>query len=1528
MPLSPDALKRAETLEQKCSKLIEEDPDREDYDFLSSSLSSLGLLINEAYSTNERQVDDEGKLTEEPVTRYPAKVDGKDPNKYGYFFEPNVREVQSFLRSNPQSLDRLGLRDWSSSVVEPERREDVADPTTGAVQGWNIVPAKTNLDLLTESNDPNHPYTITANEMWRLKMGEAQQRGEGLKRYRDVRLDKKDLPDYVAGGINKGMNRVVAPALMGAADAFTMGQAAPLGDAITDLADYELGRRGYNLEDYFGPQPRSQEVINRNMPAYIAGSFAGSGAPRNPTNALALGVTESALGRNLMKAARTPISELDNYSTAGRALDALPGPMDVPRRAAASALAGGIGNATEGFYGDLARSAQNVAPGDYSSVEDVPLVDFDGREMGNALATAAGNVPGNSLIGTVAGGGLDLAGQGIGSLRDTYRDLGRNSPLKTLEEAGGEADIIRGVSPTDEIKKAYIQAKANGLNPNMAPRTAAGQMAEDLAPSIDKSIRQRAVDEQAHTAQQMEEYYNHPDYRDRRISARPAVEGMVEMAQRGFTRGPDGSMVAMDPATIDQIGGVLRDYSGVTSHAKADAPRIAYDHGGTVVDGELANRLYGFSEDDPRFIKRGRDAVIRPIDITAQNLTTLEGRIDRELNFAAARGSNNDPVWTQFNRDVKGMRDKFPRFEDESGNLVAPPPESVRREPFSMDPGAVPAQEEMRVLNPPEQVRGGPQRKPEGLMGVGGPQPELPGTFDRRAGKQQGAPADMLPRPIGVGGEGMVAKPEGLYGVGSGGPPIPENPFDARLPTAQESLRPMMQKEVTGGEYGPPPPLDPRARMGVGDRFNPEPVRAFTKEGLPIPGQQTVGVQGSYNKPQRIEPDRAPTTERNPYGHVNRGQPEPEVPLPPSEPAEPRNPYGNGNKTSEESLSLLAGNKLAMEVEEPHVPTERVPREAQPAKQHAPVVDFGEIIANKLAAPPFPMSKGYRELISGLESIRGKGDLEDTALTVLGLARELNLRPNEKEYLEHVVGKSDLMDREVAREQRIAEDEFQMAILDDNARRARENGATEVEPIRGESMDQFKARGGKVGVKLPPEVQAAVDDGTLSTEAQQKAMRVEPSGKAFGILDKSDGAIREKTFATAEEARKEAARLNTKFKSQGRFKVKGVDVPQAAEAADTRGGLERMLDDQLDSPDAPRVPNTEIEEIGALQTADREQVSADQKAYVDELFSPGKEARAAQIDKIRSIAEHPEIVEEAIAAVKKVDERLGPIDQEQKRAMVVKMIENKLGRKIDVEDLIRFGLISAGLVQMGTSDDDDGVGASVAGIGMFGFGRGKKPEAEAPRVPKKPTEPTATLDDGTVVKGFSAMRSKQHTRQEAIERAIKRLGVEGDTTLEGRIRTYGQLDDRGKVDQALLDEATHANKARELRNAAGANAYDTLKDRALFGGNEGIAKATLDFLGFRGYRGSEYFAGRHTPETPRGEGGFARNPYVREPTTLLGDIQRTLLEDPARRLLDLTGGSAAARWGTEAYDKFLKSDSRHESKEEKDKKDKRKSASP
>lgn len=1277
MPRDIDYL---EQLEQTATEQL--DPASDSYDEDLSRLGRLSSVIDQHYK-ELRQVDDNGKVTKETGSRQPARVGEGD---YDYFFEPNVREVQAFFRRDPGALDRLRdsrgepLRPWSEGIAQEEIRSPIYDAQANAMGpvGYNVQPAKTHLDQLTEDQEP---YSLAADEMYRLASEDATRKGKGLKRYRDIKLEPNEWKDLIAGGVKKGVTRGVAPATLGVADAMSAGQASPALDAANDLMEYKNSRltpeekesaRFWGYEpDNFEKMAPSEDIKNRSMPSYVLGNVAGYAMPGNPANITARVINEAA-----------------GYGARG-----------VGGRLFTSALAGGVSNAEESAFRDMARYANEGQP---IPVGDVAL---------NALV--------NGGVGAVSSGAFDLAGQGIGGLREGFRRFDRNAPLRTLEQAGGRADVLTGVAAPEEIRQAY--ERMHTADPNRPPVTAAGEMSGDLAPSIEQSAKKRALDERARTEAQMEEYYQHPAYRDRRVSPRPAVEGLIDLAKSRMSRGSaSGERVAMDPAIVDEVGGVLRDYANANGVPRADAPSVAHTAKGTVVDGALANRLFGYKEGDVGYIRPGFDAVVVPkADINAQDLTALEGRIDRELNFASAKNNPDDPVWNRFNERVKELRDQFPLYQDAEGNLVAPP-DDTPQSPFDLADDIPRGPGQGTYLSPPMDVGGQTPPKPEGLMGIGGTNPIPDNPFEPRlpAGRGLLNPAITPNRQVTF--EGSPSEPpyipaEALPGVGP-----KYNPRDVG-----EALPVQGQFDV--GEAAPPPMVRQPDIRGVGPNFSPR------SNGAAMEPQPTRGV-GTYNEPATVLPgaDTPPKTDRNPYGFAGK------------------NPVAV-NSQNAEMLDQLAGNKLAMPIE---------PRADQ------------------------------------------------------------NITPEERALQQH-------------------------------------------------DIDEF-----------------------LRKDAEMNAP--EPKGPT------------------------------------------GATGSTGAAGPDERGGLERMLDAQLEQ--APKVPTQEIEEIGALQTADREQVARDQKAYVEDLFAPGREARAAQVDKIRTLADNPEVVEEAIAQVKEIDRRLGGPDgipREQKIQMVVHAIEKKLGRKIDPEDLIRFGLISAGLVTLSKEEESPGsakeagmgLGSLLLALGLRGRG-GKGNEPEAPKGKPRPTQPEEKLDDDRVVRGFSAMRRRQHTRQEAIEKAMKRLGVEGDTTLEARIRNYGQGTNESKIDEALFNEAKGIDEAAikkgeksdrlgELRRAAGANAYPGLVARAWpSGSSRTLGNAVIDMFFTRGYRVGEFMSGRFNRQ-------YERNPFVRGNDTTGSEMQRMLLQDPARRLLNLTGGGPTPRLiGNAAWNAYQESRPKRESAEEYEKRKK------
>jgi hypothetical protein len=1347
MPVTKENFERAKQihnqLQMKLNSLTETKgmtPENPDYISAAEDFNTFDRALRD-YTASQRQVDDNGRLTAEPATALAPTVDG-DPEseEYGFFYEPNVREVQNFFRKNPGALDRLGLRDWATGIAEPEKREDVRDPMSGAVQGWNVVPAKSYLDVLREKD---RAYELGADELYRVKSEEAKKYGTNLKRYKDIHFQPGQKIDYLSGGAGKIGDRVVAPALMGAADAATLGQATPLGDALTDLIDYEAGKRGYDI----GPQPKGQDVIDRSHGAYFTGNLLGYGLPRNPANIVQGG-----------------LAEIGDYAARG-----------VGGRALGAAVAGGVTNTIEGATSDFARSANEGEP----------------IEMG--LARAGANMPMNMLVGGATGGLLDLGASGIQAGRQMYRGGVRNAPLRTLEKAGGGAHIGMGVTAPPEIMKHYQNSLDNQINE--AGLTAGGMAARDIAPDIERSIVKQAEENEARIGGQMEEYFGHPAYNQKEISAQPAVEGLIDLARRGWAKDHTGAPVNTDPKRIDQIGGIVRNYARVLPATVEEAGRVAAEHGGVVVDGNLTNTL--FALDESNSIRPGEVGILVPIKMNAEALTILENRIDTELDMARVRrgGSrgNDDPVWNRFNQKVKAMRDEFPLYRDAEGNLVPPPPDSVRQEPFPMDPEAVPREDPMRVLPPPERVAGGPQRRPEGLMGVGGPQPALPDTFDPRAGKQPGAPAGQLPRPIGVGGEGMVARPEGLYAVGPGGPPIPENPFDPRLPTSREALNPQRTMSVQG-EYGPPPPLDPRARPGVGDYRNPAgPVQSFTREGLPIPGtvspKQTVGVRGDYNKPPEIKPERAPITER-----------------------------GGAAPESGVHIGVDATHKMAKLLKR--------------------------------------LSQESPEAIAKDQSIEALLKERDALPLVYD-------NPEEREALIAAVRKNG---------------GGQMDIEKAMLRYQIERG--EAALARGEPP-----RGGRAPA-VQPEAELLAKN--------KLAMKVDEPFADVPLTEK----VAQREYGKTEPAAAEEPRVPTErvIKQEPKQELSPLELD-----------LDRGLKEKY-GPD---------ESLPAPTPREWAEANEEGKVFVEDIFSPGREARAAEMEKVQGLAEHTEALEEAMGQINDVDKRLGPISDEDKRTMLAKLMSNKIGKEITVEDLVRAGLIATGMVQLATDDEGDGAGAPLAAMGIFGFGgrRGRRgnpfatpggpssvmDDIRASQKPPKPTQPEATLPNGKVVRGFSAMRNEQHGDLSQLDKIRQKLGIGDNQSVENRIRTFGQQEGQGTADEMLLAEAKKLGKAKELHTAAGAAVFPQLRDRATFGGNQGVFMKLVDLIGLRGYKGAELLAGRYNNKNVRNpfeQRAKPGSPYFwNQPETYSERIMQSFVEDPARRLLNLSGGSPGARHG-------------------------------
>lgn len=1339
MPLTPENFKRAKELHDvlygRLGNLVDSGvaPDDPSYVKLSENYNKIRRGLDD-YESSQRKVDDAGKLLSAPTeTRHPSTA-GPKPAKgsYNFHFEPSVAEVQNMLKADPSLAQRMGIGRVFDTAQEA-KSEPVLDPTTGAPMGENVVPGKTHLDMLEAGSGD---YNAAAEYLWRQRHQEAEDKGEAVQRYRDVKLNDQPL-QYLTGGAEYNIERRLAPAMLGAADAYSMGQASPLLDAGRDLAEYELGKRG-NDTDWL--PAHSKDIQSRSPGLYIAGNMLAYGLPGNPTNLAQEGLSEAA-----KYTARGPI---------GKAL--------------VSAGTGAQVNTLEGGIRDLGHNLG------------------EGQSPGEAAMGALHNAPENFVAGAVGGGVFDAGGQALGAIRQSFREQPKMRPLKVLTDAGGDTDPIRGVIPPREVQEFVRQGNKPG-----AIGSPAALAAEEVAPHIQSSLEKQAADEQGLIEQQKQEYFQHPAYSGREVSGEPAIRGLVDMAQQGWTSGPvTGAPRNVNPGQVEKLGRVIRDYTDAPQMVRREnAEAFAQQHGGIVIDGELGNKLYGLGPQDAA--PPGYSIVAVPLKMNAEKLTGLETRIDDELNMAATRGSNNDPVWTNFNRSVKSMRDEFPLYQDEAGNLV-PPPDWV-------DPNA-------------------PRPQPEG--------PVYDGEFvdTPRPGTDIKGPYPPSEPPSSGGG----APPNGgggptMPGIGPGGPRVVQ-PEDA---TPMSLMSGGQLPELPAGHVSEPP-------MSV----QPEELMSAASE-PPHQGEELLSQLSSPAFPvgsnyQDFAKQLAFLRDHPKLGNGGRQQVEElasNFDLMPNESNNIQDVLYAGNTKNPQGDRFADLMKQASASEPP---MSVQPEELMSVQPEASPNALGD----------FPPNERIR-----LADVRAKlGDMpreqQDAMLKQMQRDGELVLYRNDNPRDLNAADKESAMDVGGHPRHLVYFTPKKAASADSYVREPTEplvrpkKGPKQYQRPANMSLADELASGGEVGFELTPDIQAKVDDGTLANEAQQKEM----------------------------------------WSRDNRTPVD-----------DSRSPLERMLDGELEKNVGPD------ESLPGPHAKDWADSNNETTEWYEDLVSPGRDPRSGEAKRMGDLTNQQKALEEAQGQVRNMEDRLGPLPEADHLKSILGILSEKLGRKVTKEDLVRAGLMGAGLTAAATSDDDDDQNAGMGAMVLGGFGGRKGGRRSAPpggpssimddlKAARGPRQLEATLENGEVVKGFSALRHKQHEALSSLERSKARVGAGGDKTIRDRVIGFNQGDDL-LYDKELMSEAEKIGKGRELKNAAAANVYPHLKERAWALGGEGIRRAFADTIGLRSDKVLELLSGAE------------RNQFIRNPDTLLGQMQRAALEDPARRLLNLTGGRTGARHG-------------------------------
>jgi len=175
---------------------------------------------------------------------------------------------------------------------------------------------------------------------------------------------------------------------------------------------------------------------------------------------------------------------------------------------------------------------------------------------------------------------------------------------------------------------------------------------------------------------------------------------------------------------------------------------------------------------------------------------------------------------------------------------------------------------------------------------------------------------------------------------------------------------------------------------------------------------------------------------------------------------------------------------------------------------------------------------------------------------------------------------------------------------------------------------------------------------------------------------------------------------------------------------------------------------------------------------------------------------------------------------------------------------------------------------------------------------KKPEIPTATLEDGTVVHGLSAVQRKNHLMLKELDDLEKALGTGTEESAHKRVLGYKTGEGRPYTDKMIAQEADNLGIRQQLEEIPATREYPGLRARAFGGGGEGVMNTIKDALGFRADALFGAIAGE------------ARNPYTALPNTPAGRIQQYLFQQsvPFRPLLEQRGGLGAARFADDIAD--------------------------
>lgn len=417
-------------------------------------------------------------------------------------------------------------------------------------------------------------------------------------------------------------------------------------------------------------------------------------------------------------------------------------------------------------------------------------------------------------------------------------------------------------------------------------------------------------------------------------------------------------------------------------------------------------------------------------------------------------------------------------------------------------------------------------------------------------------------------------------------------------------------------------------------------------------------------------------------------------------------------------------------------------------------------------------------------------------------------------------------------------------------------GWQQTEDEAADYLNQHNYQGAMDAVKLDNAIAADLAQGEFKDAVPQW----QPSGKKEQLLREYREPKPEQVAKTeaAQPAKVEspAARADTVAASSAADEISPSEAKSFVDIADLAPEPERTKSAVPAAPQSQGKSAQVLQKVGQLAQENASKNGHIMKAQIIHGGILGGDYEVDQLVK-RGLMEQVPTAEKKYAGMPDHEYRLTPKGQEQVDAInKVKGIQSRRNRE---EGAISFG--------------------------------GKKPEAQPEVKTPEPTGPkpgeqlTATLEDGTVVKGLSALRHRQHEALTALEEAQSATGSNSKENIHKKVLNYGARAGQPYTDEALMNEAKKIGKEQDLRDVAATVAYQRLKDASEARVGGGTWARAGNFLGFRLDPALAALSGQpHNPFFPNAGA-----------TSISGKIGQYLAE-----LANQRAGIGAARLGDDA----------------------------